>query len=242
MAVRIQQRALQQSREVERIRQHARGEVDIRYVGVVRKRATPWYRQRLRPLRIGCSIGHFRITAGTLGVVVRRRGGRPLAILSNNHVLANENRGKQGDAILQPGRYDGGQKPEDTVAQLAEFVKLKRGGREHGGLRLATLVAGIEADASKLTGLGKLRGIGDVFLDEGTRVAKLGRTTGRTRGRVTAFELDNVKVEFEIGVLRFDNQIEIEGEDDAAVQRWRRQRLADRRCRPPRRGVALRRQ
>jgi hypothetical protein len=42
-------------------------------------------------------------------------------------------------------------------------------------------------------------------------VAKLGRTTGLTRGRVTAFELDNVVVGYDLGNLRFDDQIEIEG-------------------------------
>ena len=44
-----------------------------------------------------------------------------------------------------------------------------------------------------------------------SEVAKLGRTTGLTRGRVTAFELDNVVVGFDIGNLRFDDQVEIEG-------------------------------
>ena len=52
------------------------------------------------------------------------------------------------------------------------------------------------------------------MIPSGTRVAKLGRTTGLTRGRVTAFELDNVTVEFDIGLLRFDNQIEIEGDGE----------------------------
>lgn len=42
-------------------------------------------------------------------------------------------------------------------------------------------------------------------------VAKLGRTTGLTRGRVTAFEMDNVVVEYDAGNLRFDGQVEIEG-------------------------------
>ena len=42
-------------------------------------------------------------------------------------------------------------------------------------------------------------------------VGKVGRTTGTTRGRVSAFELDNVVVEFGLGFLKFDNQVEIEG-------------------------------
>ena len=54
------------------------------------------------------------------------------------------------------------------------------------------------------------------FVDEGTEVAKLGRTTGLTRGRVTAFELDNVVVGYDLGNLRFDNQIEIKGAGEEA--------------------------
>jgi hypothetical protein len=42
-------------------------------------------------------------------------------------------------------------------------------------------------------------------------VHKVGRTTGVRHGRVTAFELDGVAVEHDIGVIAFDNQVEIEG-------------------------------
>ena len=45
----------------------------------------------------------------------------------------------------------------------------------------------------------------------GDVVHKVGRTTGVRHGRVTAFELDGVAVEYDIGVISFDNQIEIEG-------------------------------
>ena len=45
---------------------------------------------------------------------------------------------------------------------------------------------------------------------------KIGRTTGHTTGRVTAFELDNVIVRYDTGTLRFDDQIEIEGTADVA--------------------------
>ena len=46
----------------------------------------------------------------------------------------------------------------------------------------------------------------------GEQVAKIGRTTAVTRGRVSAIELDNVVVGYgeELGELSFDNQIEIE--------------------------------
>jgi len=73
----------------------------------------------------GISLGHVDVTAGTFGCLVRR--GRDLFILSNNHVLANVNSGNPGDAIIQPGRYDGG-KIEDKIAELAEFLPLDFGG------------------------------------------------------------------------------------------------------------------
>src|SRR5439155_937308 len=57
--------------------------------------------KRIRPAPGGVSIGHVQITAGTLGVLARRNG-RPV-ILSNNHVLANQNAGRVGDPIRQPG-------------------------------------------------------------------------------------------------------------------------------------------
>lgn len=72
-----------------------------------------------RPALGGDSIGHYAITAGTLGCIVRKND--QLMILSNNHVLANSNEGKEGDAILQPGSYDKGTSA-DQIATLSEFV------------------------------------------------------------------------------------------------------------------------
>jgi hypothetical protein len=95
LAVRVQQRAFEASREVERITRKAKGEVDVRYVGRIHKRTAPWYQQRRRPLLIGSSVGHFKITAGTLGAFVQPRAGGGVCILSNNHVRANENRAKK---------------------------------------------------------------------------------------------------------------------------------------------------
>ncbi|MGB9866615.1 MAG: hypothetical protein ACPLPR_01720 [Bacillota bacterium] len=81
-----------------------------------------------RPAAPGVSIGHYKVTAGTLGAVVKDRGSGDLLILSNNHVLANlsdghDNRASLGDPILQPGRYDGGS-TQDIIARLHRFVPL----------------------------------------------------------------------------------------------------------------------
>ncbi len=77
---------------------------------------------RHRPAPGGISIGHRSITAGTLGCLVRKDG-MPV-ILSNNHVLANSNDAEAGDPVLQPGPIDGGQFPDDHIADLKEFVPI----------------------------------------------------------------------------------------------------------------------
>ena len=56
LAIRIQRRQLAGAPEVERLRTLARGEVDVRFIGRVHKRAARWYRARQRPLVIGCSV------------------------------------------------------------------------------------------------------------------------------------------------------------------------------------------
>ena len=82
------------------------------------------FTSRERPAPSGISIGHFSITAGTLGCLVTDLTDGRMCILSNNHVLAAENAGLIGDAILQPGPFDGGVDPADRIATLKRFVML----------------------------------------------------------------------------------------------------------------------
>ena len=78
-----------------------------------------------RPAPPGVSIGHYQITAGTFGAVVKKDGEK--FILSNNHVLSNSNNAEIGDPILQPGAYDGGTM-DDQIGVLHEFVPIEFGG------------------------------------------------------------------------------------------------------------------
>jgi hypothetical protein len=87
-----------------------------------RIRAFQPHTTRYRPAPGGISIGHKDITAGTLGCLVKKGG--EFFILSNNHVLANSNAAQVGDAILQPGPYDGGRFPDDHLANLEAFVPI----------------------------------------------------------------------------------------------------------------------
>ena len=170
--------------------------------------------QRIRPAPGGVSLGHVRITAGTLGMLADRRG-RPV-ILSNNHVLANGNEARPGDLILQPGPADGGQ-VADGIARLADFVPIQFNERPLGavgqflervlGPLLALLGLGIkrlptnrlnlvdaaiaepidaEAVSSEILDIGWVRGTAEAAI--GMAVRKSGRTTGLTQGRVTALD------------------------------------------------------
>jgi hypothetical protein len=214
LAVRLQDRALERSDLVAKISARARVEVDVRYVGRIRARAKPWYRSRQRPLLIGSSIGFLAngfIMAGTLGCFVRSGSSSTLHILSNNHVLADENRYPRGRPITQPGGLDGGSPTADRVAKLTRFVRLETGQANLVDGAIAKLNSTIQADAHKLKGIGTLAGQRAGGLEVGDVVHKVGRTTGVRHGRVTAFELDGVLVEYDIGVLSFDDQVEIEG-------------------------------
>ncbi|MGM0368936.1 MAG: hypothetical protein ACQEP9_00795 [Bacillota bacterium] len=82
-----------------------------------------------RPAQPGVSIGHYKITAGTFGAVVRDKKTNEQLILSNNHVLANISNGKdgkakRGDPVLQPGSYDGGQIDSDLIGHLNRFIPI----------------------------------------------------------------------------------------------------------------------
>lgn len=96
---------------------------DIIEVGDLRSQ---WVRtNRWRPAPGGISLGHYKVTAGTFGCVVRDKTTGERLILSNNHVLANRNEAQVGDPILQPGPADGGSMANDVIARLERFYPLQ---------------------------------------------------------------------------------------------------------------------
>lgn len=226
LAVRLQRTGPLISAMTEEIRKKAKGEVDIYYVGSIVKFHRPataaFFRKRRRPLRIGSSIGAVPppgfIAAGTLGCfVVRRSAPYYISILTNNHVIANENKNKIGTPVAQPGTLDGGTFPKDQVGELGKVVKLKANRTNFVDAALADVYADVDFDTRTIGNLGDLQGQGSVFdLPTRATVHRVGRTTGQRKGRITAFDIDNVRVEYDMGVLRFDNQIEIEGTGNKA--------------------------
>jgi len=84
-------------------------ETDVIEIGRVRLLGSR--SERMRPALPGSSIGHYKISAGTFGTVVRDKKTGEKLILSNNHILAhgtsgNDGRAQIGDPILQPGGCD----------------------------------------------------------------------------------------------------------------------------------------
>lgn len=80
---------------------------------------------RIRPCPMGTSGGHYLITAGTNGELIKDKSTGKICIGTNNHVGANSNDAEIGDSYLQPGPYDGGRIPDDVIGQLLRFVPIK---------------------------------------------------------------------------------------------------------------------
>lgn len=171
--------------------------------------------KRVRPAFGGVSVGHVRITAGTLGTCCYDAAafpGKPprYYILSNNHVLANSNEAAIGDPILQPGPADGGTFPADVIAKLSKFVPIKfiqAGQPVPLNFVDAAIAEGQFHDLDRrIYWVGHLKGINAapaVVLG----VQKCGRTTSYTTGRVTNI---NATVDVNYGngrVARFAQQI-----------------------------------
>ena len=169
----------------------------------------PIYHRKVRPVMGGLSIGHYAITAGTLGGLVKR--GQDTYILSNNHVLANENRGVEGDPILQPGRYDGGKEDKDVIARLDSFVKVQA--EETNSVDAALALPYDPRDVTPdILNIGRIRGTRAADLEE--KVMKSGRTTRVTNGVVKDVSA-TLRVGCATGSYLFTDQMIIEGDKGA---------------------------
>ena len=175
--------------------------------------------KRIRPAKGGYSVGHKNITAGTIATCVYDilPGGIGIPpkyyILSKNHVLANSNAGALGDAVLQPGPYDGGTDPADRIATLTRFVPITFNPptplANQNNLVDCAIAEGQFHDLDR-----EIYWIGPVLgwrkkasVTVGTVVKKAGRTTNFTTGKITVI---NATVDVNYGggkVARFKDQI-----------------------------------
>jgi hypothetical protein len=192
---------------IEEIRRRTAKEVDVRFTGPIHPVAARDV-ALVRPLAIGASVAHYLGTAGSLGFFAQRSRDGAIGMVSNNHVLAAADRGSDGDDILQPAPADRGTRPRDTVAGLAGDYPRLRQARVLVDCAFALLVDGMPFDPAACGR--RLAAALSSPNEELTAVSKIGRTTGLTNGRITAFEVDQVCVSFPFGEVTFDGQIEIE--------------------------------
>jgi hypothetical protein len=145
-------------------------------------------RTRRRPVRGGDSLSSYRSLIGTAAITVvdTTRGGG-CAIVSCNHVLAELNRGRVGDRIVQPALDDGGSL-FDACAYLDRWVPLR-----FGDCSTANLVDAAIAQVDPRCASSWVEWIGPPAgvrpggsLSPGETVVKVGRTTGLTAGNVIA--------------------------------------------------------
>lgn len=162
-------------------------------------------------LQAGGSCGHAAITAGTLGAFVEDE--QRYYALSNNHVLADCDRAKVGDGIWQPGPYDAQRTGHQVIAHLSRWVPLDPTRNDGVDAAIAELDGEVpEFLPWEYDGIGEMdpRPIVERFAV--TRVIKRGRTTHVTRGKVSAFELDGVQLDYgtrlESRIITFDDQLE----------------------------------
>ncbi|HET9419070.1 MAG TPA: hypothetical protein VFO30_06985 [Chthoniobacterales bacterium] len=147
---------------------------------------------------------------GTLGSLLS--DGTTQYILSNNHILARQDRATPGENISQPGLIDNGCQPATIVADFTAAPKL--------GTNVDAAVAALRA--GKMDSTGYIEGIGTISSVTkapavGLAVEKSGRTTGTTTGTINSVNTSvNVQYQIRCGqgkkyVISYTNQIVING-------------------------------
>lgn len=147
---------------------------------------------RIRPAIPGYSVGRALDTgeAGTFGMVVRRKGqAAPFYLLSNSHAIAASGFATKGDAIVQPGSYDGGTVPKDTIGTLDQWIPFQFTPTGFPNT-VDAAIARLDDDAASaaIAVLGVPRGV-NTDLKRGMYVQKMGRTTTLSVARVQDIDL-----------------------------------------------------
>jgi hypothetical protein len=147
---------------------------------------------------------------GTLGSLVT--DGTTKYVLSNNHILARQDKATPGENISQPGLIDNGCQPATIVADFTAAPKL--------GSNVDAAIAQLRDSLMDTSGY--IEGIGTISSVKkapsvGLAVEKSGRTTGTTRGTISSVNT-SVKVQYQIRcgsgkkyIISYTNQVVING-------------------------------
>ncbi len=142
---------------------------------VVPERTSGDRKTRLDPIAPGVSVGHVKVSAGTIGCIVYDQLDGTPYVLSNWHVLHGPD-GVLGETVVQPGPHDDNRTERNRLGKLV---------RSHLGAAGDCAIATVEDRkfVSEIFELGvAVDKIGEPEL--GDKVVKSGRTTGVTHGIV----------------------------------------------------------
>ena len=177
-----------------------------------------------RPIELGVSGGNINsfggsgrrrfCFSGTLGSMVQDSSSNQY-ILSNNHVLADINKAKPGQMIVQPGLVDTGPPacekiPSDAVATFSRTVKLKFGGAKNTIDAAIALITPGDVNPDILN----IGPIASSVVDPtlGLAVQKMGSRTCVTAASISAVSM-NGTINYGGGKkAKFINQIVIDGD------------------------------
>jgi hypothetical protein len=152
--------------------------------------------------RLGASLSHIRGAPGSIGCLVKTksRGNDFLALTSASHVLSMLNNAEKGDKIICPGHPDGPRVLDNMIGTLWNFTYLNHHTEKEGWANLLNhediavvkLVepeqwpdANLVPNPSEPSKKKKVREVverGRLLDYLGTKVFKIGRSTGLTRG------------------------------------------------------------
>ena len=206
IAIRVSERDTLTDRLISKIAEYAAGELDVRISLQVDNTLLPSAVAKQQVLSPGSSVAHYRCSAGTLGFFARRTLDNVVGLVSCNHIIAAQDTGVDGDEILSPAPADGGNRVRNVVAYLdGSYGRL----RSKSPIDCAFAAISIGLPYELLADLGRPLSARIANIEDAPVVIKHGRTTARTRGRVTAFDLSNIHVAYAVGSVTFDSAIEI---------------------------------
>lgn len=149
-------------------------------------------RGKHRPLVGGVSCSNLYSSGGTLGYFcegVDASGRSTAFILGCGHVLQGRGGYKTSDSVIQASPADGGTSA-DVVATFMRAVPLVSGPRASNRVEAGVAeILGPTPFVPEVLGVGRI--IGKAEPELGMRVIKVGRTTGRTTGVVTAVDFES---------------------------------------------------
>jgi hypothetical protein len=182
------------------------------------------------PLMLGASVSHPKSPAGSLGGFVRlKKGGE--GIISACHILANSGRGvdissaEKAPMIYHPASGDvpGRLTPRHQIARLQDFVTLDTASVELD-VAVAALLPNRTHTGNVIPNIPGARNGGKRVVTPPPQqeiarfrtVAKVGRTTAYTEGRLSAGFFDDVGLEVPgLGIVYYSRLFEVESADDA---------------------------